>query len=279
MSVVELPTLNPSALHKKLGRYRNQMKKEFYIEIENAIEGLERWGEYLESLKGHMQGKGTIFQELGGTVKEGKNDHKRHQWVLSNRKQDGFMKAIGNIAKDIVTTLFHSVRYDKDSTSYNLIQSSLNILYSEEDCGQQSNHYDMEPTDPYTSKSFGVIIFLEDESSLIVKENKKSNERSYKKGDIIIFRGDKIHAGAARHENQQDNIRYHYYFFHPKLKRRKDSTYAEDMYDDNKTRNQNAMNKKRKVGLKRKKKQLAGLTRYQQERKRKYQKINEQIDK
>lgn len=106
--------------------------------------------------------------------------------------------------------------------------NDLVILHSADLCKRQQLHYDYEVgklrlLDP-DKYPFGVIVGVQDNSRLIVYNEIHQIKETihFNKGDVILFRGDLLHAGA---EYYKKNTRMHAYIDSPEYKREKNSTY------------------------------------------------------
>ena len=164
------------------------------------------------------------------------NDKKRHQDIISKDEQDGFMLAISNGVKAIMDELIPGGNL--------LIQSDLSVLYSEKTGKEQQLHFDYHPLELYASNSYGVIVFLEDNSSLVVLNGTKKETVQCNRGDVIVFRGDKCHAGAEY--EYCDNLRFHYYFDSPDSTRKEGETYIKDWFGPQLEEKQSITNKRKR---------------------------------
>lgn len=95
------------------------------------------------------------------------------------------------------------------------------ILHSVKGCGRQPWHTDYDPDlcKAVTTKPMGVILALQNNTFFNVYGKNKIH---MKKGDIIVFDGDEIHAGSAY---TQDNTRIHLYLDTTEVKRMRNKTY------------------------------------------------------
>lgn len=87
------------------------------------------------------------------------------------------------------------------------------VLMSVPGCGKQRWHYDFDTDPPYfhpTVKSYSVMLGLQNNTKLDIFDQLTNLEHQiiYNKGDLLIFRGDLIHAGSA-YDNW--NTRVHWY--------------------------------------------------------------------
>lgn len=196
------------------------MEKLKYIVIPKAINGLENFSDHLTDLKKMMNSDDTIFQNIDDGIQY---HNKRLQLVLPYDKQDDSIKSLSNCAKQIMDKLFSTKKCS-------LVQSSVSILYSENYCMEQDMHYDYNPVAPYVNQCYASILFLEDNSSLILQVGDKKIEQQFNQGDIIIFRADKAHADSKRDSN--DNIRLQYYFNHPLFKPTEEKPYLKNGFDE-----------------------------------------------
>lgn len=209
--------------------FRNEMRYRKFIILPKIISGLEQYeGETLTMVKNRMITAGAIFQHLPPDENDPddivKNDGKRHQLIVQRyshrNKELAFIKDLSERVSETVKKIFGS----------NLKQSPVSILYSEKGCDYQDLHYDYHPSsNSLVCKCFAAILFLENESKLIVRSGSTIIDQQFNQGDLIIFRGDLAHAGSAYFEN--DNVRLHYYFDHVNYKREKDATYPKNVCD------------------------------------------------
>jgi ectoine hydroxylase-related dioxygenase (phytanoyl-CoA dioxygenase family) len=86
------------------------------------------------------------------------------------------------------------------------------ILFSEEGCIAQSYHFDYDPDNVNTRHCFVALIGFEDNTTLetisIVDDIELEKQISFNKGDLLLFRGDFIHAGSSYINS---NVRLHFY--------------------------------------------------------------------
>ena len=161
-----------------------------------------------------------------------KNDFKRRQWRLQTRRHPATQALIHELRTKVLPlyTKLGTVHTMKDTV----------ILESLPGCQQQAFHTDYSLADLATvpqvdDMPLGVIIALEDNTKLMVQGlaplNKNLALRTRKKmgfavnarkGDVLIFRGDLIHAGAAY---TQRNIRLHCYIDSQWVTRQTNATY------------------------------------------------------
>ena len=81
-----------------------------------------------------------------------------------------------------------------------------------------------------TEYPYGMIVGVSDNSRFLISNNKNRIKTIYiNKGDVIIFRGDLVHAGA---EYYSENVRLHAYIDSVKYKREKNITYIPKLDDD-----------------------------------------------
>ncbi len=150
------------------------------------------------------------------------HDVNRQQLLLTFNYQPPFLQNISALTYEAMRKVFKC----------DFKQSYASVLFSKPGCAQQDFHYDY-PPDRFTSwKSFGCIVFLEDGGKLLIKRGKQILQPTFKRGDIVVFRGTKLHAGAAY---DSENLRIHYYFdclCDVKIKVRSiDATYPDHAYE------------------------------------------------
>ena len=95
------------------------------------------------------------------------------------------------------------------------------ILHSKSGCKRQQWHtdYDPEVCKSTSLKPMGAIFALEDNTYFNIHKKRKI---LLKKGQILIFDGDLVHAGSAYDE---ENTRIHFYLDSPHVPRKKNKTY------------------------------------------------------
>ena len=103
------------------------------------------------------------------------------------------------------------------------------IVRSEPYCKRQKLHIDYDKDKLRSMKKtdypYGIIVGVSDNSRFIVSINNKIQTIHINKGDVIIFRGDLVHAGA---EYYSENVRLHAYIDSVKYKREKNRTYIHE---------------------------------------------------
>lgn len=95
------------------------------------------------------------------------------------------------------------------------------VLHSLANCEKQPWHTDFDPNvcKQATVKPLGVLFALQDDTFFHVYKKKRVE---MKQGDIVLFEGDVIHAGA---KYMKENTRIHLYLDSPEVKRLKNKTY------------------------------------------------------
>ena len=156
------------------------------------------------------------------------NDDKRRQWRLHTR---------GNGATEaLVTELTHDVLplYTNLAAIHDVV-----ILESLPGCQQQQYHTDYDVTELARLATrpedmpLGILIALEDHTKLMVKglarltatggpRHRPGFAVNLDKGDVLIFRGDLIHAGAAY---TRRNVRLHTFIDSTHISRQSNATY------------------------------------------------------
>lgn len=150
-----------------------------------------------------------------------KNDNKR--------SQHDFKCTIGNHLKRVLNTFIKTKGF-----IHHTVQD-LVIVRSEACCKRQQLHYDYD-TNKLKSMykkdyPYGLIVSVSDNSRFIIKPNNSKAKIVYlNKGDVLIFRGDLLHAGA---EYYNENIRLHAYIDSKKYKREKNTTYKPSLSHEN----------------------------------------------
>tara|TARA_Y100000389_G_scaffold145103_1_gene143560 strand:- start:463 stop:1065 length:603 start_codon:yes stop_codon:yes gene_type:complete len=108
------------------------------------------------------------------------------------------------------------------------------IVRSEPFCKRQKLHidYDMDKLRNMKKNNYpyGMIVGVSNNSRFLISNNQNRIKTIYiNKGDVIIFRGDLVHAGA---EYYSENVRLHAYIDSVKYKREKNITYIPKLDDD-----------------------------------------------
>lgn len=147
-----------------------------------------------------MNEEDVVFQHVGADGVEGFNDNKRLQLCIPFDEQVGVLKEISEATASAMKSAF---------PKNNLNQSHASVLFSLKDCMEQDLHWDYDPDKETTEKSFGCIVFLEDDGKLLLSNDYKIFTPEFQKGDMIIFKGTQLHAGASY---KKENIRVHFYF-------------------------------------------------------------------
>ena len=80
--------------------------------------------------------------------------------------------------------------------------------------------------------------------SLVVLNETKKETVQCNRGDVIVFRGDKCHAGAEY--EYCDNLRFHYYFDSPDSTRKEGETYIKDWFGPQLEEKQSITNKRKR---------------------------------
>lgn len=211
--------------------YRKSMQQHKFIIIPQAIDLSQESINIINNLKRDMVFEDSIFQHLGYNCKTQRlnpktdsNDEKRKQRIIRirecspydvNQLYFDFITRMSEVAYEFVTQLFSNTSIQQPSY--------VSVLYSEKGCMEQDLHYDYDPTDEMARNCYACILFLEDDSALVIQNGNEKLLQKFNKGDIVIFRGDKPHGGASYPDN--DNVRLHYYFDIQGFIREDDATY------------------------------------------------------
>ena len=141
-------------------------------------------------------------EDAGGG--EGENDNKRLQAPIAIELKThlfGFESLIESVPELRGTVL-----------------SPWQLLVSKPGCAPQAPHADWDPQ-PNVHKAFACLVAIQDGTTLDVFPGFKIGERTQvclSKGDVLMFRGDLIHAGSAYCKR---NARLHVYFDSPEVVR------------------------------------------------------------
>lgn len=164
--------------------------------------------------------------------KNGRNDKKRRQTPLP--RSSSYMQMFHAQVKDFVSKQVNT----------ELEPTNPVILYSKAGCQPQAAHCDYEPDKNLkacgdANMPLALIVCLEPQTTLLTWPNsarlslQSANELqdvspirckqvSLNPGDILVFRGDFVHAGSGY---QQDNVRIHYYLDSPLVPRTRNRTW------------------------------------------------------
>ena len=104
------------------------------------------------------------------------------------------------------------------------------VLRSLPGCDVQSFHADYNPEEPCfqpgspLTKPLGILMALTDGAKLYIRDRLGHVYTIHlNAGDILVFDGDAIHAGA---DYDEENVRLHMYADVPEVIRKKDTTYS-----------------------------------------------------
>jgi hypothetical protein len=127
--------------------------------------------------------------------------------------------------------------------------SNCSLLYASDDCAEQRLHSDFDYRLPCARDSFVCFVGIEEVSHIVVFDEtiKLSRLVVYGPGDLLIFRGDCIHAGG---HYEVEHLRPHFYAEKilgngHRLGRKLDAVY---FFDQHEIENQNPV-KKKQYGL------------------------------
>ena len=177
-------------------------KEHKYIVFRRAVEihsSLKKQIRSIERLKG--RGAPSAIFNGGGVGSEEMNDNKRTQApiaVMPEAHLIGFNELIQRI---------HELK--------GAILSPWQLIFSKAGCAQQALHMDWDPQ-PNLHKAFGCLVALQNATSLDTVCNDGRVQIKMEEGDVLIFRGDFVHAGSAYRKR---NVRLHAYFDNPEVVR------------------------------------------------------------
>jgi hypothetical protein len=144
----------------------------------------------------------SMFQETINEEDPKQQDKKRIQLTGLNIPEK-FRRKYSHV-RDILTIAF------QQCSQYEIYPES--ILLSTKNCIAQSYHFDYDPDNVDTRHCFVALIGFEDTTTLetisIVDDIELEKQISFNKGDLLLFRGDFIHAGSAY---ANANVRLHFY--------------------------------------------------------------------
>jgi hypothetical protein len=227
-------------LQNNLDRIRTCIKKRGFAVVRNVFPiGASHDVNVQNLIMKVVKDGSTIFQRIPPSAKETENeqqdnyneevedddpidigDGKRISATYKKSVQCPFVKAFTVGTANVMKTLF----YEQD-----LRQSYASCLLSQEGCMEQELHYDYNTEIFSSSKSYVCIVFLQDGGTMRLRRGSKEINPSFSKGDILIFKGTKLHGGGAY---QQQNIRIHYFFDCPDEEvREEDRTYVRDEFE------------------------------------------------
>ena len=196
-----------AALNSQISKHKYVIFRAGEEGNKTSVVGDTTASEFLKCAKDNCN-KEVVFQQPNKRRAKDQQDNKRLQWEIKNSNIFPGLLNINNRVKELIDKMNANLRFNEPS-----------LLHSLAGCMQQELHYDHNPTIKEGKASFGVIVFLEDGGKLVVleKHNSKEKELYFNKGDIIIFRSDLVHAGAAY---DRANSRLHYYFDAPNYERK-----------------------------------------------------------
>lgn len=178
---------------------RDSMNRESYFIVRNVFTNFT--DDDIATLKESVQT--PIFQHYKNPQieeDESVNDNKRLQLCLSLEKQPMFLKEISRTLRKKMCCIFRKTQF---------IQSHASVLLSLKGCMAQDLHYDYPPDRDTSQISYGCIVFLQDGGKLLIERGSKILEPHFDKGDMVVFKGSKLHGGSSY---DTDNMRVHYYF-------------------------------------------------------------------
>jgi hypothetical protein len=180
-------------------------------------------------------------------------NHQKPKVIFNNKKRGGDKKRLQMPLTETNGPLFAGILYKHimefaERNFPKLIPSNMVILTSKPGCSEQLPHCDYEPTYEFAKASdaeipLGCLIAIEDNTKLVIwpysiklscmplhlsDEWIKVNgpiaktEVILQRGDVLVFRGDLIHAGAAY---QTNNTRIHVFLDSPVVERQKNRTW------------------------------------------------------
>jgi ectoine hydroxylase-related dioxygenase (phytanoyl-CoA dioxygenase family) len=161
------------------------------------------------------------------------NDGKRCQYIIKNPQKD---KVIADIQKQLINLI------KSNGVETALVPTEWTILKSLRGCQAQAAHCDYVPVDDFKFKNKLIIpliclIAIEDDTKLNIwpysqeyqleiknlwNEQIKGVELTLNEGDVLLARGDCVHAGAAY---SKQNVRLHAYFDSNVFERQPDTTW------------------------------------------------------
>lgn len=131
------------------------------------------------------------------------SDKKRKQIIGDTRK---CILPIQQSVEKLITSAFANVQ---------LSYPNATTLLSLRGCGRQAYHYDFNSEHPHSSRSYACLVALMDQTQVYglqrIHDSEDFEEVAIKlsAGDVLVFRGDFIHAGS---DYTDTNIRLHFYF-------------------------------------------------------------------
>lgn len=157
-------------------------------------------------------------------------DRKRRQARMYSRSR--YMKRFTSQLNSELDQLLSSL-------SDNYVRDDWQILISKEGCKRQPSHTDYEPDGgvlevPDREVPLAAVLALEDRTNLVVWPNfinydfdgfdqDKGELAEFNAGDLLIFRGDLVHAGAEYPD--RENVRLHCFVDHKDVDRRNNRTH------------------------------------------------------
>lgn len=158
--------------------------------------------------------------------------------IFNNNRRNDKKRSQGAIQRGQIPELFSAIVKLVKGLYPSLAPKSLVVLHSEPGCAAQKPHADYDPRDLIgladDKVPRGMLIAMDDGTSLdiwpgsyMVSGNpiKKVNI-SLSRGDVVVFRGDTVHAGAAY---KKENTRVHVFLDNPNIYRPRNKTWPIQM--------------------------------------------------
>lgn len=218
-----------TTLHCNKGFIRKVMKRDgvfifrqFFSNIDDKREGIDQIVAKMKQDRAEERYRATtvVFQNFNNGV-DTDNDKCRLQTLRKFNQQDEWLQEISTATRELIEDLF----YQKTE----FIQSHASILLSLPECKEQDLHYDFPANEVASKTCYACVAFLNDGGKLVLQTGRTTHRPEFQKGDLVVFRGDKLHAGASY---ATENVRVHYYFHGKNTVLAKNATFLPSFYED-----------------------------------------------
>ena len=218
-----------NTLHRKKGAIRKAMIRDgyfifrqFFTNIDEKKDGIDQIVAEMKEDREKKRKRSTtiVFQNFKNGVDED-NDKSRLQTLRKFDQQDQWLQDISTATSELIEDLFY-----KDTE---FLQSHASILLSLSGCREQSLHYDFPANELASKTCYACVVFLQDDGKLVLQTGKKTHRPDFKKGDIVVFRVDKLHSSASC---TTENVRVHYYFYDKGTVLAENATFLPSFYEN-----------------------------------------------
>ncbi len=205
-------------VHLNKTRIRDAMSNEGYFIIRHHYTNIQERD--VNNIVAEMTKEREKDDHTVVTVKKGKrkkmtNDENRIQMLQEFDEQDEWLQDISNATRDLIEDLFYQ--------KIEFVQSHASLLLSLNGCMEQELHSDFPANSSSSRTSYACVVFLQDGGKLLLQRGQETLVPHFNTGDIVVFRGDKLHAGASY---DQANLCVHYHFYNTTTHFVEDATFV-----------------------------------------------------